>query len=245
MEKKKLLIADGTEEFRLALSEALQEAYHVRSCKSGKEALSILHSYHPDVLVLDLMLPELDGISLLQSASAAGICPMVLATTRFISDYVTESINYLGIQYLMVKPCDIRATIDRIRDLSKRIHRIDPAPEDPKLRISGILLSLGMPAKLNGYDYLQVAILQIARHPGQAVTKELYPHVAAVFGVDKANVERSMRNAIAAAWAHRDEQVWLQYFPADADGVLHRPTNSTFICQLAKALQLNPDNEKN
>lgn len=78
MDAMKLLIADGNEEFRRALAAELQGAYHVRCCGDGKEALSLLRSFVPDVLVLDLMLPELDGISLLQSAASAGLCPMVL-----------------------------------------------------------------------------------------------------------------------------------------------------------------------
>ena len=97
MDRQKLLIADGTEDFRLALSEILQETYHVCSCQNGKEALALLRSFQPDVLVLDLMIPGLDGISLLQAASSEGICPMVLATTRVSNSYVLDSAYRLGV----------------------------------------------------------------------------------------------------------------------------------------------------
>lgn len=237
MEKKKLLIADATEEFRLALTDMLQETYHLRTCRTGMEALALLRSFQPDILVLDLMLPELDGISLLQHASAEGLCPMVLATTRFSSSYVYDSTDQLGIEYIMMKPCDLRATIARIHDLSKRIRCAQPAPTDPETLTAAILSELGMPTKLDGYSYLLKAIPSEVRCPGQSFSKELYPSVAAFFDTDKANVERSIRNAISGAWEHRNEEVWLKYFPPNADGSLRRPTNSTFICQLANAIR--------
>lgn len=110
MDAMKLLIADGNEEFRRALAAELQGAYHVRCCGDGKEALSLLRSFVPDVLVLDLMLPELDGISLLQSAASAGLCPMVLVTSRFYNDYILGALGELSVGYMMRKPCDIPAT---------------------------------------------------------------------------------------------------------------------------------------
>lgn len=239
MEKKKLLIADAAEEFRLALADMLQGTYHVRSCRTGKEALALLRSFEPDVMVLDLMLPELDGISLLQSASAEGLCPMVLATTRFSSSYVFDSTDHLGIEYVMMKPCDLRATIARIHDLSRRIRHSTSVSEDPRTQTAALLTALNMPTKLDGYDYLLEIIPSEVRRPGQSFTKELYPSAGAIFGVDKSNVERSIRNAIAAAWNHRDEQVWLRFFSPESDGSLRRPTNSTFICQLANAIRMN------
>ena len=113
MDAMKLLIADGNEEFRRALAAELQGAYHVRCCGDGKEALSLLRSFVPDVLVLDLMLPELDGISLLQSAASAGLCPMVLVTSRFYNDYILGALGELSVGYMMRKPCDIPATAAR------------------------------------------------------------------------------------------------------------------------------------
>ena len=93
MDRKKLLIAEGTEDFRAALTDSLRGAFHLRECGDGNLAMEMLRRFQPDILVLDLMLPGLDGISLLQMAAAAGIRPMVLATTRFVSDYVLEAIE--------------------------------------------------------------------------------------------------------------------------------------------------------
>ena len=243
MDTRKILIADGTDEFREALTEALQGSYYVRSCKDGQEALSLLRSFSPDILVLDLFLPGLDGISLLHSAAAAGIFPMVLATGRFISDYMTDALGQLGVEYIMLKPCNLRGTIDRIQDLSRRIRQPVISQPDPRSQITSLLVLLGVPAKFDGYAYLREAVLMIARKRGMAITKELYPAVASLCrtGVDGKNVERSIRNAIEKAWANRDDRIWQMYFAPGRDGTIPKPSNSQFIHALADSLQLQQE----
>lgn len=178
MDARKLLIADGNEEFRRALAAELQGAYHVRCCDDGKEALSLLRSFAPDVLVLDLMLPGLDGISLLQSAAASGLCPMVLVTSRFYNDYVLTALGELSVGYMMRKPCDIPATAARIGDLSRQIRTPLVTPPDPQTQVTNLLLSLSVPSKLRGYAYLREAIPMMLKDPDQPITKVLYPAVA-------------------------------------------------------------------
>lgn len=178
MDAMKLLIADGNEEFRRALAAELQGAYHVRCCGDGKEALSLLRSFVPDVLVLDLMLPELDGISLLQSAASAGLCPMVLVTSRFYNDYILGALGELSVGYMMRKPCDIPATAARIGDLSRHIRAPLVTPPDPQTQVTNLLLSLNIPSKLRGYAYLREAIPRMMKDPDQPITKVLYPAVA-------------------------------------------------------------------
>ena len=243
MDAQKLLIADGSEEFRTNLADALQGAYYVRTCKDGQEALAMLHSFHPDILVLDLMLPVLDGISLLQNAVAAGICPMVLATTKLITAYICESADKLGIEYLMMKPCDIPGTVTRIGDLSQRIRQPLICTPDPRTFVSNLLVSLGVPTKLRGYPYLREAILLIARKRDQSITKELYPTVAAACGDRGKNIERSIRTAIEKAWMQRDDRIWQMYFSPGADGIIPRPSNAAFISRLADCLLLQQEHE--
>ncbi len=238
MEIRKLLIAEGTEEFRLALADALRGCYYIRTCRDGREALELMRSYTPDIMILDLMMPGLDGISVLQTAAAAGIRPMVLATTRFVSDYVLEAVDRLGVGYLMVKPCDVTATVNRLADLNQRIRQPLLCPADPRNHVSNMLMTLGIPTKLRGYGYLREAVLLMAQRPSQSITKELYPDVGARCGCEGIHVERSIRSAIAKAWKQRDEQIWRQYFQPDGAGVLQRPTNAEFISRLADGLLL-------
>lgn len=236
MEKLKLIIADGSEDFRFALADMLRGAYQVRLCENGNQAQELIRSFQPDVLVLDLMLPGLDGISLLQWAAESGSSFVVLATTRFASDYVLESLSRLGVGYLMMKPCDIRATAARIGDLTNRIHPPRTGRTDERTQVSNMLLSLGISTKLRGYGYLREAVLLQRKNPGQSITKILYPEVAKVCGCEAIHVERSIRSAIAAAWENRDEQIWRMYFLPDGTGSIPRPTNGAFISQLAERL---------
>ena len=234
-----MLIADSSEEFGTALADMLRGAYILRFCREGRETLAVLNSFQPDVLVLDLMLPGLDGISILRQAAAAGLRPMVLATSRYVSDYVVEAMTQLGVGYLMVKPCDLRATVARLGDLTQRLKQPLFTQPDPRTAVSNMLLTLGVPTKLRGYAYLRESILERMREPTQSVTKELYPTVAALCCATPIQVERSIRSAIAAAWTRRDEQVWQLYFPWDSGSTRPRPTNAAFISRLADSLALS------
>ncbi len=174
----------------------------------------------------------------MQSAAAAGIRPVVLATTRFVSDYVMEAVDRLGVGYLMVKPCDVTATVNRLGDLSQRIRQPLLSPADPRTHVSNTLMALGIPTKLRGYGYLREAILLMAQRPDQSITKELYPDVGVRCGCTGVHVERSIRSAIATAWKKRDEKIWRQFFQPDGEGVLQRPSNGEFISRLADGLML-------
>ena len=233
---RKLLIADCSEDYRTALAAVLRSQYHVLCCRSGTEALALLHQERPDIFVLDLMLPELDGLTLLERISSNGICPMVLAVTPILSDYVFSCAQRLGIEYLVRKPCDIEAIASRVRDLSHRLKAPEPKM-DPDSYIRNLLLSLDLSTKHNGYTYLREAILLMAKDPAQSVTKMLYPEIARTNGCHKENVERSIRTALDRAWEKRNPQTWQKYFP----NAQQRPSNAVFISRLAEALLLEEE----
>lgn len=239
MDTLKLLIADGNEEFRTALADALHGIYYVRTCCTGREALAQLRSFGPDILVVNLMLQEIDGISLLESAVQDGIRPMVLATTAYQNAYILDSAARLGVDYVMMRPCEIPPTVARIRDLSRRLNPPLISVPDPQTQVTNLLLSLGIPTRLKGYNQARESILRMAKNPDMAITKELYPAVATVCGGDWKHVERTIRSAIAVAWRHRDERIWQMYFPPGPDGTYKRPSNGTFITRLAECLRLS------
>ncbi len=238
MEKLKLMIADSSREFSDALTQLLSQAYHIRTTRDGMQALKELRSFSPDILVIDLMLPGLDGITLLQRAAQTGITPMVLATTRYLSDYILRMAEQLGIGYIMVKPCDVSAAAQRITDLHQRLENAFRIPDCPRSQISGLLLRLGISAKLRGYHYLREAVLLMAGDPKQSITKELYPAIAAQCSCTAIQIERSIRSALHTAWRHADCDVWQRYFPADDTGHIPRPTNAAFISRLADLMTL-------
>ena len=247
MGRLKLLIAEGTEELRIALTDVLRGIYQIRECGEGNQALQMMQSFRPDLVVLDMMLPGLDGITLLQRAVAADLHPMVLVTTRFQNDYILESIQALGVGYIVMKPYDVGAVAARLGDLRQRIHPAVGFRQDAGSYVSNMLLALGVPVRLKGYGYLREAVVIMAKNPGQSITKELYPAVAAAFRtenarVDRDRVERCIRNAIAIAWKKRDPQVWGLYFPNQEDGSGRGPTNGDFIARLAEALTSEREN---
>lgn len=230
---QKLLIADCNEDYRAALTAMLQDSYHVICCRSGTEALAILRQEQPDIFLLDLMLPELDGLTVLERAGAEGIHPLVLAMTPLFSAYINRSAQRLGIEYLVRKPCDLNALVSRIKDLSQKLS-MPSSPVDPIAYVTDMLLSLCFSTKHNGFAYLREGILLMSGEPTQSVTKELYPTVAHNFGCSKENVERSIRTAMEYAWDHGDRTLWCRYFP-DAG---QRPTNAVFISRISEELLL-------
>ena len=241
MEIRKLLIADSVEEFRVELASQTRGLYRVCICQDGKETLREILTFKPDLVVLDMMLPGLDGISVLEEARKAGMAPQVLATTKFFSDYLAESAHRLGVGYMMVKPCDVKAVVERLSDLADRLDAGSAAHPDPRTAVSNMLLALGLSTKLRGYGYLREAILESMRCPGQMITKELYPKVGKLCDASGTQVERSIRSAIYKAWETRDDALWRRYFGTGSGEILKRPTNAVFISVIAERMAVDPD----
>lgn len=237
MQKRKLLIAESSAELSGALAELFRGSCQVRFCADGDETRKQLAAFRPDVVLLDLMLPGYDGLSLLQWAREQGMEFQVLATTRFCSDYVVETAQDLGVRYLMRKPCSISALAARVTDLLQNPPVGQETVRGPENGLREILTALGVPGKLRGSTYLRCAIPLFARDPLQSITKSLYPAVAKGCGCKASHVERSIRSAIEAAWKNRDENIWKLYFPTDAAGNVKRPTNGAFIARLAQSLE--------
>lgn len=239
MEKQKLLIADSSRELRKSICDLFRGSFQIYSCEDGYEAQKILDTTPPDIMVLDMMLSGMDGLSLIQWALERGIRTRILALTRYSSDYVMEAAARLGISYVMLKPCDPGALAARVLDLSRSLLPAGQIGEDPKTRVSGLLLSLGVRPKLRGFACLREAVLISAREECLSVTKILYPEVAKRCGCESGHVERNIRSAIDTAWAGRDEAVWRMYFTPDTNGHVPRPTNAAFISRLADCFRVD------
>lgn len=233
---RKLLIADGIEESRLALEALLQDRCEVRSCADGETAMALLLEFEPDILVVDLMLPKTDGLSLLQALRQTQLRPMVLAQTGLASPYVMERLQRLEVDYVMLKPCQMQALDVRITDFLAQLQETVPQPPSGDALVANVLMRLGFLPKLDGYSYLVEAIPLYARDPSQAITKELYAAVGAQRRKEASLVERSIRSAIEKAWRDGDVQEWGQYFRYAPDGTVPRPSNGAFIARMAQLL---------
>ncbi len=228
----KILIADGSEDFRLALAEALEGRCQVLCCATGTQAMHLIRRESPDLLVLELMLPELDGLTLLERLREEGIQLSVLMISSMLNDYVFQAAAALGITYAIRKPCQIPVAAHRALAL---LEPGKPEALRPSGRhcVSSLLLELGVATKHKGFPYLREGILVLSEDPAQSITKELYPAVAKRCGCKRENVEHPMRNALEAAWDRGDPGVWQQYFP----GHIKRPSNADFLTRMAQELQ--------
>ena len=234
MKRYTLIVADSSEDFGRALQLQFESFCTVHCCTDGREALDLLGRLHADVLVLDLMLPQMDGLSLLNALSATGDCPGILATSAYVSPYIQDAAEKLGVACLLEKPCELQKAEEAVRELLKRRER--SCPEDRFMRISGLLLHLGFSAKLRGYAYLRDAVLKFSEDPGLSIIKELYPCVAGIYGVTAEDVEHSIRSAAMDAWAHSLQGVWSLYFPQKPGTNGIRPSNAALIQGLARSL---------
>ena len=237
MDLPKLLIADDGDEFRQALAEALSQGYIVRTCRSGKQALELLRSFRPDIMVTDLMLSELDGLTMLQLALDAGIRPKIMVTSSHFSPYVQAALERLQVDYTMRKPCSIQAVVCRLADFAAELAPLPPSSFDPEDLIANALLHMGFGAHLDGFRYLVTAIQLYGRDTAQAITKELYVDVAKAHNKAPSQVERSIRSAIELTFKRSSVHQLAHYFPPAPDGTVVRPSNGRFIAHMAHQLK--------
>lgn len=243
MDMPRLLIASSSNEFCQSISQCLCGRMQTQCCHSGRQALSLLRSAQPDLLLLDLMLPEMDGLTVLQTAAAEGIHPQVIVTLDFQSPYVLEALTRLQVSYVMLKPCDCSAVLANLEDMAGTMQSAaEPTiaePPDRQAMALRVLLELGMIPKWNGFACLQLGLPAFAEDPKQTVTKELYHRIGKQIGKNSTLVERNIRTAIQKSWAQGTMAAWRKYFPCAPDGTVPRPSNKAFISHMAQILYPN------
>lgn len=227
----KLLLAESSDIFIDSLKNMLISTYEIQVCRDGFQVRSDLERFCPDVFVLNLMMPHVDGLSILQQTTHHP--KVIVALTTYTSPYIEHRLRSVGVDYIMVAPSP-RALRDRLLDVSHN----QPSPTVPVETadsISACLQQLGMPAHLDGYRHLCVSIPLYAEDPTQLITKELYPTIARSCGCkDARTVEHSIRSAIQYAWTRKNNHIWQKYFPTDASGHIPCPTNKEFISKLSE-----------
>lgn len=243
-----VIIADNTEEFCSTLSSALQRAdgfQVIGTVNDGEQAVKLVSEKKPDILVLDMMLAKKDGIAVLKSISQMERRPVVLATSGFLTDYVASAATNLGVQYLMLKPCDTGALVERLEEIrggeNQRISGGSHcAGANIEAMVTNIIHEIGVPAHIKGYQYLREAIIVAVEDMDviNAITKVLYPQVAKTFQTTPSRVERAIRHAIEVAWDRGDLDTLQRFFGYTVSNTKGKPTNSEFIALIADKLQL-------
>ncbi len=243
-----VFIADSAEDFCSGLTAALQRADGFRvlgTAGDGEQAIRMIEEKKPDILVLDLMLAKKDGISVLKSIANMEHKPITLATSAFLTEYVSTAAANLGVRYLMLKPCDMTALVERLEEIRGGESLRMSAPRRPdktsiEAMVTSIIHEIGVPAHIKGYQYLREAIIIAVNDMDviNAITKVLYPQVAKTFGTTPSRVERAIRHAIEVAWDRGDLDTLQRFFGYTVSNTKGKPTNSEFIALIADKLQL-------
>lgn len=246
MKNVNIVIADSNKEFRNTLITALNaeaDMNVVGATDDGLEAVELCRRFHPDLVIMDVILTSTDGIELLTAIKALPQKPSVLVLSSFASSKLSDLAVNRGANYFMIKPCRPSAVIERARQMLSAEHRRPEgakAEGDLKGVITAIMMEIGVPAHVRGYHYLRDAII-IATEDERAinaVTKVLYPDVAAHYNTTPSRVERAIRHAIETAWDRGDLDMLRKYFGYTVSGVKGKPTNSEFIAMIADRLRL-------
>ncbi|WP_026475885.1 sporulation transcription factor Spo0A [Alkaliphilus transvaalensis] len=261
-EKINVLIADDNEDFCDILSEYLerqQDIEVVGVAKDGVEAVEMIAKRTPDVVVLDIIMPHLDGLGVLEKLNAINLekFPKIIILSAVGQDKITQRAISLGADYYVIKPFDFEVFIERIRQTmggatanSEKKRPMAPQTTQKQTfvtnnksleaEITNIIHEIGVPAHIKGYVYLRDAITMVVGNLEllSAVTKELYPSIARKYNTTASRVERAIRHAIEVAWSRGRVDTINALFGYTINIEKGKPTNSEFIAMVADKLRL-------
>jgi two-component system response regulator (stage 0 sporulation protein A) len=265
-EKIRVLIADDNTEFAMTLHghlEKEEEMEVIGMAKDGNEAYSMILEKQPDVVLLDVIMPHLDGLGVLEKLNDGPISkmPLCIMLSAVGQDKITQKAINLGAEYYIVKPFDISLLIKRIKDFkyyqpgsvkgnyaSREIKQqyIEIAPESKKdegnleALVTNVIHEVGVPAHIKGYQYLREAIMMVVNDIDiiNQITKQLYPEIAEKYKTTPSRVERAIRHAIEVAWRRGQTDTVENIFGYTVSAAKGKPTNSEFIAMIADKLRL-------
>ena len=253
----KIIIADDNRNFCQMLQNYLQSQEGlsiVGVAYNGLEAIELIQTQEPDLIILDLVMPNLDGLGLLERINARSTMtrPKVIMLTAFGQESLTHEAMLLGVDYFILKPFDLDILGKRIRSLTQ--DKQDTQYASPQFsssaspiiatvgskhdlvsQVTTMMHQIGIPAHVKGYQFIREAILLVVEDVSLlgAVTKELYPSIAKKYKSAPSRVERGIRHAIELAWERGQKDMLKQIFGYSMNIERQKPTNSEFIALLA------------
>ena len=242
--RKRVFLADANEEFRTMLQEAIDgdEMFTVvGAVGDGAEALRRIRQEKPDLVVMDMVLPGLDGLGVMKELELReGQAPQVVVLSAFCNERVVAEARDLGAYYFFTKPCTTEALLERMHGAVGQAPEPVQSPAELKNLVTAIIHEIGVPAHIKGYQYLREAIIITVGNMDviNAVTKVLYPEVAKRFGTTPSRVERAIRHAIEVAWDRGDLETLQKFCGYTVSNAKGKPTNSEFIAMIADRLVL-------
>lgn len=257
MEHLNVAIADDNERM-LSLLESListdKDLSVVGKAKDGEEACQIIKRKQPDVVLLDLIMPKMDGLTVMEQISRDKSIhkqPSFIIVTAVGQERITEDAFNRGANYYIMKPFNNEMLLNRIKSVrnTELIHAKKPeeiientGQEEDRLenRVTDMLHEIGIPAHIKGYHYLRDAIIMAVDDMDvlNAITKVLYPTVAKKYQTTSSRVERAIRHAIEVAWNRGKLDTLDRLFGYTVSNGKGKPTNSEFIALIADTIQL-------
>ena len=215
----------------------------VGTFNNGKVALDYLinNSNEYDLAILDILLPQIDGIKILQEMKNNNINKKTMILSSFKDDYTIRRLQSYGVSYYMLKPIDLDILNGRILDLFDEAEKVKYSNDSTiEVEVSSMLHNLGIPSHVKGYKYIRegIMLLYSSEDSMHLITKEIYPEIALKFNTTSSRVERAIRHAIEISWIRGDLKLMENIFGNSIDFERSRPTNSEFLTTIADRLKL-------
>jgi two-component system response regulator (stage 0 sporulation protein A) len=244
----RVLVADDNREFCQLLKEHFEKQADmelVGIAHNGAEVVEMLPAKNPDVIVLDIIMPHLDGIGVLEKMALMNLAkrPKTIMLTAFGQESITQRVIGMGADYYILKPFNLDTLIHRVRQLSGG-HVSQPLVQVKSrsldVEVTNVIHEIGVPAHIKGYLYLREAIMLVVNEVELlgAVTKELYPTIAEKYSTTPSRVERAIRHAIEVAWSRGNMELINTLFGYTVNLERGKPTNSEFIAMVADKLRM-------
>lgn len=263
--KVSILIADDNSDFKTLCAEVLndEKTQIIGTVENGLEAVAKIKELRPQIVLLDMILPGLDGLGVMKQIKdqMPDRFPKFIVYSLVRNEFITREAINSGAAYFLLKPFDLGVLKERIESIASepapykfeatdKMFRITMAPpeetkkngeEELESQVTHIIHEIGIPAHIKGYQYLRYAIIMSMKDMEMinSVTKILYPTVAKKFNTTSSRVERAIRHAIEVAWDRGDIDVLDAIFGYTVHNNKGKPTNSEFIAMIADKLRLN------
>ena len=254
MNDMRIMLVDDNAELRRTMREHLQRQENMRimaECATGLEALEALARTPVDVIILDIIMPQMDGYSFLEEMNRQQLQnpPQVIVVSALgRDDFIMRAVE-LGARFYMIKPVDMNTLTQRIRevcgqasDVPVPANRVSLPGRAPTIdeKLASLFLTIGIPAHIKGYAFLREAVKMVIENPDviNRITKELYPGIGKRFNTSASKVERAIRHAIEVAWSRGRIETLNRAFGCKVATREDKPTNGEFIAMIADKLRL-------
>ena len=263
MEHLSVAIADDNQKILNVLGEIIsadKELDLVGKAKNGEEMCQIIKEKQPDVVLLDLIMPKMDGLTVMDKVSqdrSVRKRPYFIVITAVGQEKITEDAFNKGANYYIMKPFNNQMLLERIKSVRNAARASERRFEDGQAenggtgenletRVTNMLHEIGIPAHIKGYHYLRDAIIMAVNDMDvlNAITKILYPTVAKKYQTTSSRVERAIRHAIEVAWSRGKLDTLDELFGYTVSTGKGKPTNSEFIALIADTIRLEYRHKK-